>query len=100
MHLSDGERNRWIREIEDSSFSSMKRTIESLETGLRSMAIDEVWLIIHCKQTNKTSEKNREKQEKMREYQEQDRQLAVIRISRVIKGIDKSYGLCVVYTIE
>lgn len=49
MHLSDGERNRWIREIEDSSFSSMKRTIESLETGLRSMAIDEVWLIIHCK---------------------------------------------------
>lgn len=75
----------------------MKRTIENLETGLRSMAIDEVSFDILSKQTNKTSEKNREKQEKMREYQEQDRQLAIIRVSRVIKGIDKSYVLCVVY---
>ena len=41
--IRDDERYRWIREIENNSFSSMKQTIESLESGLRSMAIDEVF---------------------------------------------------------
>ena len=84
LFTRDDERYRWIREIEDSSFSAMKQTIESLQAGLQSMAIDE---------TNKTREKNREKQEKMREYEEKDRQLAVIRVSRVVKGLNKSYSL-------
>lgn len=40
---------------------------------------------------SKTDEKNREKQEKLRELTERDRQLAVIRVSRVVKALDKSY---------
>ena len=39
----------------------------------------------------KTDEKNRVKQEKLRELSEHDRQLAVMRVSRVVKSIDKSY---------
>ena len=42
---------------------------------------------------SKTDEKNREKQEKLRELSEQDRQLAVMRVSRVVKALDKSYVL-------
>ena len=60
----------------------MKQTIESLQAGLQSMAIDE---------SNKQREKNLEKQEKLREYEEYDRQLAVIRVSRVTKVLNKSY---------
>ena len=81
IHRED-ERYRWIREIEDSSFTAMKQTIESLQAGLQSMAIDE---------SNKQREKNLEKQEKLREYEEYDRQLAVIRVSRVTKVLNKSY---------
>lgn len=43
----------------------------------------------HAK-TNKIDE-NHEKQEKLREYAERDRQMSVIRVSRVVKSIDRSY---------
>ncbi len=37
---SDGERSHWIRYIEESSYSFLKQTIEDMEKGLRSMAIE------------------------------------------------------------
>lgn len=37
---SDDERSRWIRFIEESSYSFLKQTIEDMEKGLRSMAIE------------------------------------------------------------
>lgn len=40
---------------------------------------------------NTTAEKNQQKQEKQREIIEKDRQLAVMRVARVVKVIDKSY---------
>mgnify|MGYP003192634620 FL=1 len=36
----EDERNRWIRFIEESSYSYLKQTIEDMEKGLRSMAIE------------------------------------------------------------
>ena len=43
-------------------------------------------------QMNTTAEKNQQKQEKQREMIERDRQLAVMRVARVVKVIDKSYA--------
>lgn len=37
---SDDERSRWIHFIEESSYSFLKQTIEDMEKGLRSMAIE------------------------------------------------------------
>ena len=37
---SEDERSRWIRFIEESSYSFLKQTIEDMEKGLRSMAIE------------------------------------------------------------
>lgn len=77
--------------IKENSYSALKETIKSMEEGLRNMAMVEVFAfrLPHSK-TNKIDE-NHEKQEKLREYAERDRQMSIIRVSRVVKSIDRSY---------
>ena len=81
--------------IKENSYTTLKETIKEMEEGLRNMAMVEVCLfsisMVAYGQMSKTDEKNREKQEKLRELSERDRQLAVIRVSRVVKALDKSY---------
>jgi hypothetical protein len=77
--------------IKENSYSALKETIKSMEEGLRNMAMVEVGIHLHSHaKTNKIDE-NHEKQEKLREYAERDRQMSVIRVSRVVKSIDRSY---------